>query len=383
MKLAALGDSNTGNNRNPYYVAASETYFQLVSAALGYETAINAGVSGDTAGGGLARLQADVIAYSPSVCTVMFGTNEVDGSITANTQIDALISSYRSNIDGIITALLAASIKPVIVSPPFALRARAEGRLAALRDSLRELCIRRNVAFVDLFGKMQEDSNTQTASYFNQWFMDIGGTPDTYHIGVTGHQRIANTILAGQLAIGSSTPPPSPPEDSGTVLNATLDGNFGNIDGKTIKVRIKAAQLSPPSGAVTKIRLGLQGHADEPLTLAKLYIGQKATSGDAYDAASLSQMKVGGSSAFTVPQGTQVWTDWLTFSWDKTSDLIVSLYCNAGANADKMAAASPSAIGDTHLKNGDEAATANATGFTAYNGYLSLVAKIETDGFTE
>lgn len=177
----------------------------------------------------------------------------------------------------------------------------------------------------------------------------------------------------------AQTPVPTP---TGVVLDTAIAGNFGNVDGKTIKVRINASQLSPPPGEVTKIRLTLQAHADEPLAIAKCYIGKKNAVGDTYDAVSLASLKVSGASAFTVPVGGQLVTDWLPFMWNKIDDLIVSFYCNGGASSDKLPAAVSSATGDTYLKNGDEAATANASGFTEYLGYLSLVTKIETDGFT-
>lgn len=379
MKLVALGDSNTGNNRTPYYVAEGETYFKIIANAMGYDQAINAGVSGNTASAMLARIGTDVLPHAPAVCLVMAGTNEADASITNAIPVDSLVSTYRSAMGGIISALVSASIKPVVISPPYSLKPRMEGRLQAIRAAARNLCMARGVQFVDLFGRMQADSETMGTSLFNQWYMDINGTPDLYHMGVTGHQRIASHFLANQMQVGV-VPPASA---VGTVLDVALPTIFGNMDAKTIKCRIKAAGLTFPPGQVTKIRLTLQGHADEPLTLAKCYLGKKNAVGDAYDAVSLAPLQVVGASSFTVPAGGQIVTDWLPFIWNKSDDLIVSFYCNGGASSDKLAAASSSVIGDTYLKNADEAATVNATGFTEYLGYLSLVTKIETDGFGE
>lgn len=377
MKLVALGDSNTGNNLNPYYVTESQTYFKLIADALGYVQAINAGVSGNKSGQMLARVQSDVIAHAPDVCLVMAGTNDAAASITNGTATDTLVADYITNMAGIIAALNAANIKPVIFSPPFSLAPRLEGRLQRMTDALRQLCASSGVAFVDLFGKMRADSDTMPASAFNQWFLDVAGSPDLYHLGATGHQRIADLFLLSQLQFVAQ----APATQEGTALSVTLTGSFGNMDAKTVRTRIKPAAMTLPSGAVTKIRLTLQGHADEPLTLAKCCIGKRNAVGDPCDAVSLASLQVAGASAFTVPAGGQVVTDWLPFMWNKTDDLIVSFYSNGGASSDKLASASGTAAGDTYLKNGDEAAIADVTGFSEYLGYLSLVTKVETDGF--
>ena len=49
---------------------------------------INAGVAGDTAAGGLQRLERDVISRRPDLCVVCYGLNDVNGEIDAYT--DAL-----------------------------------------------------------------------------------------------------------------------------------------------------------------------------------------------------------------------------------------------------------------------------------------------------
>lgn len=163
-------------------------------------------------------------------------------------------------------------------------------------------------------------------------------------------------------------------------MNVALGGSFGNVDSKTVRVRIKAAQLSVPSGPVTKIRFALKGHADEGLTLAKIYAGAKSAGGDAYDAASLVPLKFSGQGVATIPANTVVWSDWIDMAWDKTSDLIVSFYCNAGPNADRLAAALSSPVADSYLKTDDYASSPNESGFTAFAGYLCLVTAIQTDG---
>lgn len=374
MKIAALGDSNTGNNNDPYYVTANQTYFQLVADALGYTQAINAGKSGHTATAMLWRIQTDVIAHAPDVCFVMAGTNEGDSSITSNVPTASLVATYTSQMGGILAALKAASIKPIVISPAFALRPRMEGRLQALRDAGRQLCLEHGVAFVDLFGKMQHDSHTLSMQAFNAWFLDIGGVPDTYHMGVTGHQRLAELILLSQHQHQAAQ---APVQTTGSIFTATHGSSFGNMTGNTGRIQIYASQTTPPTGAVTSIRLKLQAHADEPFTVGACYVG-KRTNGCSMDTPQ--PVKVSGASAFTISPGTAVWSDWIALAWDKVTDLIVSVYANGGPTADKMSAEFQSASGSTWLANGNDAATPTGTGYTEYAGYLSLISGIETDG---
>lgn len=375
MKIVALGDSNTGNNNSPYYVSANQTYFQLAASALGYAQAINAGKSGHTATAMLARVQTDVIAHAPDACFVMAGTNETDSSLTGGVSAVDLVETYSEKLGGIIAALLAAGVKPIVISPPLSLRPRMEGRLQMLRDVAQQLCLHHGAAFVDLFGKMQHDSHVMDAAEFNAWFLDIGGVPDAYHLGVTGHERLARLIVASQFQGGVVVPPP--PANVGEAFSTILTGSFGNMTGNTGRVRIHASQTTPPAGAVTSIRLKLQAHADEPFTVGACYVG-KCSGGCSVDA--FAAVLVGGVAAFTIPAGGSVWSDWIALAWDKVTDLVVPVYADGGPSADKMAANSGTGLGDTWLKSGNDAATPSGIGYTEYGGYLSLVAALECSG---
>src|SRR5207248_3851927 len=74
--LIAFGDSLTaGYGANP-----GEDYPTRLSALIG-EPVINAGVSGDTTGSALARLNADVLARDPRVVIVGLGGYDVLGGV--------------------------------------------------------------------------------------------------------------------------------------------------------------------------------------------------------------------------------------------------------------------------------------------------------------
>jgi lysophospholipase L1-like esterase len=68
---------------------------------------INAGVAGDTAAGGLERLERDVISRRPDLCVVCYGLNDVNGEIEA----------YTSALRGIFAKLREAGIEALFLTP--------------------------------------------------------------------------------------------------------------------------------------------------------------------------------------------------------------------------------------------------------------------------
>lgn len=68
---------------------------------------INAGVAGDTAPMGLARLERDVIAHKPHICVVGFGLNDVGEPV----------ETYVSALRDIFTRLREAGIAPILLTP--------------------------------------------------------------------------------------------------------------------------------------------------------------------------------------------------------------------------------------------------------------------------
>lgn len=68
---------------------------------------VNAGVAGDNAVMGLARLERDVIAHKPHICVVNFGLNDLSGTV----------EEYVAALREIFTRLIAADIRPVLLTP--------------------------------------------------------------------------------------------------------------------------------------------------------------------------------------------------------------------------------------------------------------------------
>ena len=71
---------------------------------------INAGISGDSALGGLSRIERDVIAYSPDLTVVCFGLNDSGGGIEN-------IDRYKDALDKIFTKLEAIGSEIIFMTP--------------------------------------------------------------------------------------------------------------------------------------------------------------------------------------------------------------------------------------------------------------------------
>lgn len=117
VTAAFLGDSVThgcfgflpGNKPDYDYDAVYHNRFRAMVQEW-YSTKpvaiLNAGINGDNAGGGLRRLERDVIRHAPDLCVVNFGLNDV------NWEKD----KYAANMRGIFTQLRAAGIPTVFLT---------------------------------------------------------------------------------------------------------------------------------------------------------------------------------------------------------------------------------------------------------------------------
>lgn len=135
---------------------------------------LNAGVAGDTATGGLARVERDVISHKPDLCVVCYGLNDVGGEI----------GEYKASLAGIFEALKQAEIETVFMTPnmlnthvpacvPDDLTVYAEvtagiqnsGKMDAFMDAAREVAFAHGVVVADgyaLWKQMQENGMDTT-----------------------------------------------------------------------------------------------------------------------------------------------------------------------------------------------------------------------------
>jgi hypothetical protein len=163
------------------------------------------------------------------------------------------------------------------------------------------------------------------------------------------------------------------------ILDVTQTENFGNVGNATVKCEIVVADLIAPAFVPARmwITLGQLTSAGESVTFSKVFIGHKAAGGDAWDAISLTPVRFGSLDATVVEPGNTIRSDEIPFGWDRTSALVLSMFFAGGPTSDLLYARTMS-NSSTHLKNSvDEAATADATAYNSFAGYLSGAVKIE------
>lgn len=117
--VVCLGDSITYSVREAANLELSYTWMlerRLREAGIDAEM-VNAGISGNTAQDGLARLEQDVLAHKPDVVTVMFGTNDQNHPVgEARARVD--IDSYERALREIVRLVRLAGGEVVLVTPP-------------------------------------------------------------------------------------------------------------------------------------------------------------------------------------------------------------------------------------------------------------------------
>ena len=104
MKIVCLGDSLTEG----YLVKPEECWVSLLQRETG-EDWINAGVSGDTSGGMLARLVSEVFPLAPDAVLLMGGDNDI--------MISGSPLSARENLMSMVNLCASRGIQPVVGIP--------------------------------------------------------------------------------------------------------------------------------------------------------------------------------------------------------------------------------------------------------------------------
>ncbi len=143
---------------------------------------INAGVAGDNAPMGLARVERDIIAHRPDICVVNFGLNDIGGSL----------ETYTTAMRAIFEKLQAAGIRVILLTPNLinsyvhentvsifkeyaAVTAGyfAEGRLDVFVDAARAIAREMGIPVADAYARWKEmaaeghDTTAYLANYIN------------------------------------------------------------------------------------------------------------------------------------------------------------------------------------------------------------------------
>ena len=201
-RIVFLGDSITHGG---HYVG----YLQLFAALRhpGWDVrCMNAGIGGDTAGGGLARVDWDVKDMKPHRVFAMFGMNDVGRDLYRTTSPDEktlaaranAIGRYAQNVRKLADAIPAIGAQAVLVTPSpydqYAVRTNGqnlvacnEPGLAACAAAVRESAAERCLGVVDLHHPLTEILKKHP---------DLGlGGPDRVHPREQGHLLMAALVL--------------------------------------------------------------------------------------------------------------------------------------------------------------------------------------------
>lgn len=219
-------------------------------------TWLNAGISGDTAGGALQRLQWDVLDREPDRVVIVFGMNDVARpDLPGEIGSEARVEQYQTDMLALIKALRQADIKIILCTPsPYESTAqlkreadpRINSALTRCADICRELATEHDLPLVDFNGPM----NSITADYHknNPEFTLIG--EDRVHPRTLGNTVMAHLFLQAQDVSGviSNTVIDAAAGRPVTTENAKLT-DFGIEDDGAIEFNLLEKALPMPLGS--------------------------------------------------------------------------------------------------------------------------------------
>lgn len=189
-RIVFLGDSIT---EQQLYTNQVETYLATRFPELRL-TFLNAGWGGDTAPGGVQRLDRDVLALKPTVVTICYGMN--DGRYTPPT--DEIRTTFVTGMKELVSRLKAAGVRIVLltpgmvdenVAPHLAVANYNRGGLRILADEVLKLATEEQLPVADLHKLMNEVYDRARAAD-PKFAMSDGVHPDP-----AGHLVMAYGVL--------------------------------------------------------------------------------------------------------------------------------------------------------------------------------------------
>lgn len=169
---------------------------------------INRGISGQTTGQMLGRMQQDVVDLKPAVMVLLAGTNDIARGIPLET--------IQDNITMIATLADAAKIKPIFASvlpvhdyhkaknPAWEVtRRRPMETIRALNQWLLAFCQKRNYRYLDYFTAMVDSSG----------FLQQDLAEDGLHPNSAGYRVMAPLVEAAITGSAKPAAPPAPPKE--------------------------------------------------------------------------------------------------------------------------------------------------------------------------
>lgn len=260
--LVFYGDSIT---EQQLYTRFMQQYLQCRYPALKLSFH-NAGWGGDTAPGGLNRLERDVLSLRPTIVTLFFGMN--DGAYGDFTEEAG--KRYREGLSGLVTRLQSRGIRVVVFGPGCIDTDKAGGTAANYNNTLQRLTeIASDVArqhhcpFADIHTPMLTYQTAHKKA--DPTFTMI---PDAVHPDVNGHLVMAHLMLK---ALGAE-----PMEPYGSYDVKSRSGNLEWIRSDRLSLTLRApASRSisfwyPPSAHQTMVDSGFLDYAGRKLKVSGL-----------------------------------------------------------------------------------------------------------------
>jgi hypothetical protein len=180
--------------------------------------------------------------------------------------------------------------------------------------------------------------------------------------------RVASTKTLGVFGL---------PPTTDVMYAPTLDGNtsFAGTNRTLVQI-LPTSLLSLPSGSILKIRATFEASSAGIWNIQNLYVGHGAGSGDVYDFASTPvQLLFSGSPSVNMSAGVESTSDWATFAYDKTSNLLFAMYClDTEINVRRKLSETGASI---YSIIGDESATVDKSASFASSSDFNLVKQIE------
>lgn len=188
LRLVGFGDSITGIY---YHTGGLRAWPEMLGLALQrlYPDhpllVVNAGQSGDSTPGALARLDAQVLSHKPDLVVVMFGMNDC-----ARLALD----EYRANLRQIVSRLRAGGAETILCTPNAIADAtsRSPEKLAAFAQTVREVAAELHVPLVDFYAAFSAiRAQDERAA--------VRLMSDSIHPNMNGHQLFAE-LLAREIS---------------------------------------------------------------------------------------------------------------------------------------------------------------------------------------
>jgi lysophospholipase L1-like esterase len=200
VTIVCIGDSITGVY---YHSGALRAYPEMLQIALrkacpkAQVTVRNAGISGDTSKGGLARLERDVLSHKPQLVTVMFGMNDLVGTP---------LEVFKKNMTEIISRCRKAGAEAVLCTQNSVVEtpARPSARLLEFTQAIRDLGKVEGLNVADCHAAFEAVRSKDAA----EWLLLLS---DTIHPNMDGHKlfasTIAKTVTGKEVSLANEGPP--------------------------------------------------------------------------------------------------------------------------------------------------------------------------------